>query len=86
MLLQNELQFVEIKMVELSKKHDLQSYANELKERGEYKDFLTSLSWYLIRAACGINYICSLYEKYGANDTHITTLAKQSIKVLNLNL
>lgn len=84
MLLQNELQFVESKMIELSKNHDLQSYANELKESGEYKDFLTRLSWDLIRAACGCNYLCSLYDKYGANDTHITTLAKQAIKVLKL--
>lgn len=39
MLLQNELQFVESKIIELSKKHDLQSYATELKNSGEYKDF-----------------------------------------------
>lgn len=84
MLLQNELQFVESQMIELSKKHDLQSYANELKNSGEYKDFLTRLSWDLISAACGCNYLCSLYDKYGANDTHITTLAKKAIKVLKL--
>lgn len=86
MLLQNELQFVESKIIELSKKHDLQSYATELKNSGEYKDFKTRLSWDLISAACGSNYLCSLYDKYGANDKHITTLAKQAIKVLNLNL
>lgn len=39
MLLQNELQFVESQMIELSKNHDLQSYANELKKSGNYKDF-----------------------------------------------
>lgn len=86
MLLQNEITFVESKMLELSQKHDLQKYANELKESKEYKDFLTRLSWDILRAACGVNYICSLYDKYSANDYHITTLAKHCIKVLNLNL
>lgn len=86
MILQNELNFVESKLVELSQRHDLQSYANELKKSGEYKDFITRLSWDLLRASCGVNYICSLYDKYKVHDSHITTLAKQAIKVLNLNL
>lgn len=86
MLLQNEIPFVESKMIELSQKYDLQKYANELKESKEYKDFLTRLSWDILRASCGVNYICSLYGKYGANDSHVSTLAKHCIKVLNLNL
>ena len=85
MLLQNEIPFVESKMIDLSKKVDLQKYTNELKESKEYKDFLTRLSWDIIRVSCGVNYICSIYDKYGANDSHITTLAKHCIKVLNLN-
>lgn len=84
MLLQNELGFVENKMKELAKRYNLQEYTNKLKASKEYKDFETRLSWDVIRAACGTSYLCSLYQKYGANDSHITTLAKKAIKCLNL--
>lgn len=84
MLLQNEIPFVEGKLKELAKRYDLQEYANELKASKEYKDFETRLSWDVIRAACGVSYLCDLYDKYGANDSHISTLAKKAIKCLNL--
>lgn len=85
MKLQDELKFVESKMLELSQKCDLQGYTEDLKKSGEYNDFETRLSNDIIHAACGTKYLCSLYDKYGCNDKHITTLAKQAIKCLGLN-
>lgn len=84
MLLQNEIPFVERKMKELAKRYNLQEYTNKLKASKEYKDFETRLSWDVIRAACGTSYLCDLYDNYGANDSHISTLAKKAIKCLNL--
>lgn len=86
MILNDEIPYVESKILELSKRVDLENYAKELKASGEYKDFYTRFSWDVIRAACGVNYLCSLYDKYGVNDSHITTLAKKAVKILNINL
>ena len=84
MLLQKEIPFVESKIKELANRVNLQEYANKLKDSGEYNNFETRLSWDIIRAACGTSYFCDLYDKYGANDDHISTLAKKAVKCLNL--
>jgi hypothetical protein len=54
-------------------------YAAELKASGDYKDFETRLAWDCLRSAMGTKWICSMYDKYQCNDTHLTTLAKKAL-------
>lgn len=84
MLLKNEVGFCQQKILELANRVNLQEYANELKASKEYSDFGTRLFNDILRAACGVSYLCLLYDRYGAKDKHITTLAKEAGKCLNL--
>lgn len=63
----------------------LAEYARQLKSAGGYKDYEVRLAWDALRAATPTKTICTWYDKYGATDAHITTLAKAALRqVLNL--
>lgn len=80
MILQSELGGVVFRMQKIRDK--IPPYARQLKEGGGYKDFAVRLSWDILRAVVSTGEICSWYDKYGCNDSHITTLAKAALKAV----
>lgn len=78
MKLQPELDYVVEKFKQI---RNLEDYAENLKTRGNYNDFETRLAWDCLRATVPSSIICSWYEKYSCNDSHITTLAKTALKI-----
>lgn len=75
MVLSKEIPYVTDKMRELSSTHDLMGYVEDVRKSGDYKSLKIRVANDLIKAACGTAYLCGLYDKYGCNDSHITTLA-----------
>jgi hypothetical protein len=63
------------------RKEEVITYAAKLKESGSYKDYDTRLAHDVLRGVMGTSWICGLYDKYDCNDTHITTLGKQALKI-----
>lgn len=61
-------------------KEKIPAYVEHVKAQGGYKDLETRIAWDLLYATKGTTWICSLYDKYGCNDLHITTLAKQALQ------
>lgn len=86
MKLQNELTEAIRRFSELSKKHDLQAYANKVKESKEYNDLKTRVAWDILHACYKSGELCEWYDKYDCHDTHITTLALKAFDTLNINL
>ena len=82
MKLQNEYQGLVERLVEFDR-GQIKRHAEHVRERG-YKCFETRLSWDLLRFVTPTATICSWYEVYDCNDTHITTLAKKACKDLGL--
>lgn len=84
MILSKEIPYVTEKMKELSSTHDLVKYVEDVRESGNYKVLKNRVAYDLIRAACGSTYLCELYDKYGCNDSHITTLALKCVDNIGL--
>ncbi len=76
MKLSKELEHVKERFVKLK---NVVEYAKNLKENGTYNDFATRLSWDIGHAAFTTREICDWYDKYGCNDSHITTLFKRAL-------
>ena len=92
MKLQKELEVVISGMAELQKEINFQSYIDEIKQTGDYKDLKTRVVWGLFHILCYSHlnllpkgYTTYLYETYGATDIHIETLLKKAIDTFNLN-
>lgn len=64
---------------------NLESYAENLKATGNYKDFGTRLAWDCIHATIPSEIVCGWYDKYNCNDDHITTMAKAALRELKIN-
>ena len=60
----------------------IEGYSEALRDEGGYKDFETRLAWDLLRIVKGTSWICNLYDQYGCNDKHITTLAKAALRAV----
>ena len=82
MKLQKELEFVKTQFENNLEK--IKEYAPQLKASGQYKDFEIRLTWDCIRAFVGSGTVCLWYEKYGCNDSHITTVGKKALKELGV--
>lgn len=80
MKLQDELDNIVNKLQLIKDK--IPPYAEQLKANNNYKNFENRLAWDCLRAVCKIEEICSWYEKYNANDSHIETLAKNALKTV----
>lgn len=78
MKLQNEMNYVTEQFKKIKDK--IKPYAEKLKAAGGYNDFETRLAWDCLHAVVPCNVICSWYDKYNCNDSHITTLAKVVLK------
>lgn len=63
---------------------EIQKYAPQLKESGNYKDFEIRLTWDCIRAFVGSGTVCLWYDRYDCNDSHITTAGKKALKELGI--
>ena len=83
MKLQAEYDFVK-ESIQKNVKIDIPQYAKELKDgkHGEYKDFMTRLSWDILHYAVPVKVICEWYDRYNCTDNHITTLAKKVLSDL----
>lgn len=57
----------------------IKAYAPRLKASGNYNDFITRLSWDILRACYTTEEICSFYEKYDCNDKHLTTASRAAL-------
>lgn len=57
----------------------IKEYAPRLAASGEYNDFLTRLSWDVLRAVYSSAEICDFYTKYDCNDKHITSAARATL-------
>ena len=57
----------------------IKEYAPALAARGGYNDFITRLSWDVLRACYKNAEICEWYEKYNCTDVHITTAARAAL-------
>lgn len=82
MKLKNELDYT---VNQFKKIKNLESYAEKLKETGNYKDFGTRLAWDCIHATIPSEIVCGWYDKYNCNDDHITTMAKAALRELKIN-
>lgn len=80
MLLKNELEHVTHLCKEKVDEQRLFDYASKIYKEKNYKDFRTRISNDLKFAVAPPHYICDLYDKYGCNDMHVTTLFAQVIK------
>jgi hypothetical protein len=78
MKLVNELKYTEGKFSELLPK--IKEHAAKLREVGGYKDFNTRLAFDCLYATVGSGTMCTWYDKYNCNDTHIKTLAVQALR------
>ena len=58
---------------------NIKDYAPTLAARGGYNDFITRLSWDVLRACYKSAEICEWYEKYNCDDAHITTAARAAL-------
>lgn len=79
MKLANELNYV---VEQFNKITDLEAYATHLKEHGKYKDFEKRLAWDCLHKTVPSSVICEWYDKYNCTDDHITTLAKNALKIV----
>lgn len=86
MILSKEIPYVTEKIRELSSAHDLTRYVEDVRKSGNCKVLKIRIANDLIRAACGSAYLCGLYDKYGCNDSHITTLALKCMDNIGLIL
>ena len=50
------------------------AYKESLLKSGEYRSFETRFVWGILHAVVLPAVVCSWYEKYECNDSHITTL------------
>lgn len=64
--------------------NQIMAYALCLKAHGGYNNFETRLTWDCLRTYIGTETICEWYDKYGCNDTHITTAGKAVLKELGV--
>ena len=53
-------------------------YVSDVKEKHEYHDFLTRISWDLLRLCFTSMEICGWYRKYEIHDPHITTAVRKA--------
>ena len=81
MKLENELNYV-VDRMKLLDSNKVLEYKKQLEESKDFKVFDIRLSNDILKACVPINTICEWYDKYNCNDTHITTLAIKSCKVL----
>lgn len=51
----------------------------KVKASGNYKDLETRIAWDILHATFTVSEICSWYEQYDCNDSHISTLAKDAM-------
>lgn len=77
MKLKNELPEMEKRFSAVLEK--LKEYAPALYAAGEYRDFITRLSWDTLRACYTPAEICAWYEKYNCSDAHITSAARAAL-------
>lgn len=83
MKLQNEYKGLVERLAKVDR-GQVKRYAECIREGGGYKRFETRLAWDLLRGVTPTATICSWYEVYGCNDTHITTLAEKACRDLGL--
>lgn len=81
MKLKNEIPFIRERFAQIQ---NLPEYAENLKAKGNYKNFETRLAWDCIHATISSEIICDWYYKYGCNDDHITTVAKAILKEMKI--
>lgn len=62
--------------------HKLLQYIDEVKKENEYNSLEIRIVNDLLKLRIGTATICTWYEKYGCNDTHITSLAKKAFKIV----
>ena len=79
MKLKNELQRIEQKFSELDI-NDLNILLKQLKDSKQYNCLETRFIWVLVRHCYTTDEILQIYDKYGANDVHMDTLAKKAFK------
>ena len=77
MKLKNELPEMKNRFSAILEK--IKEYAPALAARGSYNDFITRLSWDVLRACYKPAEICEWYEKYNCTDAHITTAARAAL-------
>lgn len=53
-------------------------YASDVKERRQYNDFLTRISWDLLHLCFNSVEICSWYKEHELRDNHITTAVRKA--------
>lgn len=53
-------------------------YVSDVKERCEYHNFLTRISWDLLRLCFTSTELFDWYGKYSINDNHITTAVRKA--------
>lgn len=79
MKLQAEYDYTKMKFNMID--HDaVMKHAKFVKDRGDYKDFETRISWDVGRAAVGTKKICEWYDKYDCHDNHIGSLFKKVMR------
>ena len=53
-------------------------YVTDVREKHEYRDLLTRISWDLLRLCFTSMERCDWYRKYSINDNHITTAVRKA--------
>lgn len=82
MKLKNEYEYIKTQFQ--NHLEEIRDYAPKLKASGNYKDFEIRLTWDCIRAFVGSGTVCLWYDKYGCNDSHVTTAGKKALKELGV--
>lgn len=80
MKLDNLYNDVANKVVRNISEQNLIEYIHNVKTSGNYKDLTTRIVNDVKYATCSPAIICSWYDEYNCNDTHITTLFKKVVR------
>lgn len=79
MKLKNELQRMEQRFSKLGV-NELHVLLKQLKDSKQYTCLETRFIWVLVHHCYTSEETLQIYDKYGANDTHMDTLAKKAFK------
>jgi len=79
MKLKDELQEMEQRFSKLDI-NDLDTLLKQLKESKQYSCLETRFIWILVHYCYASAELIQIYDKYGATDNHIDTLAKKAFK------
>lgn len=82
MKLKNELPKIEKAFAE--NLEQIKAYIPRLKADGQYHSFENRLAFDCLRAFIGTETMCSWYDLYDCNDTHIGTAGRAALKNLGI--